>query len=466
MQRGKNELALSVDEIVKATGGQLLSSGEGTLFTGVCTNSREARLGSIFFALKGERTDGHLFVPAAVEQGAALCVVENITPDIEKTIGTQNCYILKVKDALVALQALAKYYRSKFPAIKMVGITGSSGKTTTKELTAAVLSRLGSTICTSGNLNSEIGLPLSMFTIRSCYEYGVFEMGINHKGEMDALVDVLQPQVGVVTNIGTAHIGILGSQDNIAIEKGKIFSRNPALEAGFVSETDSYADYLHHQVGSRQYFTYGESMAEKFELKGTAGSEFVLGKEKIHFPLMGKYNFQNAMAAAAVGRYFGASDTQIKEALEGASAMFGRGELYDVDGIQILCDCYNANFEAVMAVIDFASEAASSVRRVVFVLGSLLEQGSESDSIHAKIGRKLSYSDAAGIFLFGNEMKAACDALEDAGKKAFWSADYTELEKKVTDFVRAGDLVVVKGSRGMAMERIVEKLKSRGKEHC
>ena len=142
MQRGKNELALSVDEIVKATGGQLLSSGEGTLFTGVCTDSREARLGSIFFALKGERTDGHLFVPAAVEQGAALCVVENITPDIEKTIGTQICYILKVKDALVALQALAKYYRGKFPAIKMVGITGSSGKTTTaKRLCAAIAER-------------------------------------------------------------------------------------------------------------------------------------------------------------------------------------------------------------------------------------------------------------------------------------------------------------------------------------
>ena len=463
MQRGKNELALSIDEIVVATGGQLLSSGEGTYFTGACTDSRMAGPGSIFFALKGEQTDGHLFVHSAAEKGAALCVVERLTPDIEKTIGEGKCYILQVQDSLLALQALARFYRDKFPAIKMVGITGSSGKTTTKELTASILSKLGSTVCSAGNLNSEIGLPLSMFSIRSCHKFGVFEMGINHKGEMDALVKVLHPQVGVVTNIGTAHIGNLGSQDNIAIEKGKIFSANPALEAGFISESDLYADYLQHQVGDKPCFSYGFSMAENFELKGTAGSEFILGDEKIHFPLMGKYNFQNAMAAAAVGRYFGATDRQIKEALEGASTMFGRGELFNAGGVEVLCDCYNANLEAVMAVIDFAAEAASSVKRVVFVLGSLLEQGAESDSIHAKIGRKLSYSDASGIFLFGEEMKAACDALESAGKKAFWSPEYEALEKAVIDFVEPGDLVVVKGSRGMAMERIVEKLKNRGK---
>ena len=464
MQRGKNELALSIDEIVKATAGQLLSSGEGTYFTNVCTDSRMAGPGSIFFALRGEQTDGHLFVPAAAGQGAALCVVDHVTPDIQKTIESGESCILKVQDTLKALQDLARFYRDKFPEIRMVGITGSSGKTTTKELTASILSRLGSTVCSKGNLNSEIGLPLSMFSIRSCHKFGVFEMGINHKGEMDALVGVLHPQVGVVTNIGTAHIGILGSQDNIAIEKGKIFSANPSLEAGFVNEKDDYADYLEHQVGEgRQYFTYGCSMATGFELKGTAGSEFTLGEERIHFPLMGKYNFLNAMAAAAVGRYFGATDAQIKEALEGASTMFGRGELYEAGGIQVLCDCYNANLEAVMAVVDFAAEAASSVKRVVFVLGSLLEQGAESDSIHGKIGRKLSYSDAAGIFLFGNEMKAAYDALIDAGKSPFWSPEYEALEKAVIDFVRPGDLVVVKGSRGMAMERVVEKLKSRGK---
>ena len=464
MQKGKNELALSIDEIVKATAGQLLSSGEGTYFTNACVDSRMAGPGSIFFALKGEQTDGHLFVPAAAGQGAALCVVEHVTPDIQKTIKAGDSYILLVKDSLKALQALARFYRDKFPQIKMVGITGSSGKTTTKELTASILSKLGSTVCSKGNLNSEIGLPLSMFSIRENHKFGVFEMGINHKGEMDALVGVLHPQVGVVTNIGTAHIGILGSQDNIAFEKGKIFSANPSLEAGFVNEKDDYADYLQHKVGEdRQYFTYGCSMASDFELKGTAGSEFTLGTEKIHFPLMGKYNFQNAMAAAAVGRYFGATDAQIKEALEGASTMFGRGELYKAGGIEVLCDCYNANLEAVMAVVDFAAEAASSVGRVVFVLGSLLEQGDESDSIHAKIGRKLSYSDAAGIFLFGNEMKAAYDALAEAGKDAFWSPEYEALERAVAGFVKPGDLVVVKGSRGMAMERIVEKLKSRGK---
>ena len=150
MQRGKNELALSVDDIVKATGGQLLSSGEGTYFTNACTDSRMAGPGSIFFALKGEQTDGHLFVPAAAGNGASLCVVEHVTPDIQKTIEAGESYILLVQDTLKALQDLARFYRDKFPEIKMVGVTGSSGKTTTKELTASILSKLGSTVCSKG----------------------------------------------------------------------------------------------------------------------------------------------------------------------------------------------------------------------------------------------------------------------------------------------------------------------------
>ena len=162
MQNGKNSLALSVDEIVKATGGRLLSSGEGTKFTGVCTDSREVLSGSIFFALKGEKTDGHNFVVSAVEKEASLCVVEHTTPDIDRIVEKNNCLILMVDDALTALQRLARFYRDKFPDIRMVGITGSSGKTTTKELTASILSKLGSTVCTKGNFNSEIGLPLSI----------------------------------------------------------------------------------------------------------------------------------------------------------------------------------------------------------------------------------------------------------------------------------------------------------------
>ena len=288
-------------------------------------------------------------------------------------------------------------------------------------------------------------------------------MGINHHGEMDSLVNVLHPQLGVVTNIGTAHIGIMGSRDNIASEKGKIFSENPDLVAGFVNENDDYADFMEKKCAGKHFKKYGLSMISDFRLKGKGGAEFTLGKTHVKFPLVGKYNLCNAMAATAVGRYFGASDDQIKEALESAGTMFGRGEYYECEGVEIMCDCYNANLESVEAVIDFASEQTPAENRVVYVLGSLLEQGSESDAIHGRIGKKLSVSTADAIFLFGKEMEAAYRELLAAGKKTFWTVEYSELENAVDTAVKPGDFVVVKGSRGMAMERIVKKLRERGK---
>ena len=460
MENGKNDIALSVDEIVKVAAARLLSSGEGTAFSDICTDSREAASGSIFFALKGERTDGHNYIRQAVERGASLCVIDHITPDTEEIVADNRCAVVLTEDSLKALQTLAAYYRSKFPSITMVGITGSSGKTTTKELTAAVLSQLGETVFTKGNFNSEIGLPCSMFSIREHHRYGVFEMGINHSGEMDILVNVLRPQIGVVTNIGTAHIGILGSRDNIASEKGKIFSMNPSLEKGFAPEEDDYFGVLGEMCQGR-IEGFGCSMAENLAVNGTDGSEFDLGSERIRLPLVGRYNVCNAMAAAAVGRYLGASDSQIKKAFEGMSTLFGRGEISEAGGISVLCDCYNANFEAVEAVVDFAQGLAGS-HRLVFVIGSLLELGAASEEIHANIGKLLAESGAGGIFLFGKETEAAEKAPAAAGKVVFRSEIYEDLEKAVCSFVKPGDLVVVKGSRGMALERIVNKLKERG----
>lgn len=462
MESGKNDIALSVDEIVRVAAARLLSSGEGTAFSNICTDSRDASSGSIFFALKGERTDGHNYIRSAVANGASLCVIDHLTPEIEDITGKNECAVVLTENSLTALQKLAAYYRRKFRDITIVGITGSSGKTTTKELTAAVLSQLGETVYTKGNLNSEIGLPCSVFSIRPHHRYGVFEMGINHFGEMDILVDVLQPQIGIITNIGTAHIGILGSRDNIAAEKGKLFSANPALEKGFISENDDYYGTLSEMCGREKAEGFGCSMAENLSLAGTNGSSFTFGKEKIDFPLVGKYNVCNAMAAAAVGKYLGASDLQIRKALENAPVLSRRGEICEAEGVSILCDCYNANLEAVKAVIGFAGTMADR-HRLVFVIGSLLELGDASRDIHREIGTELGKSNAAGIFLFGKETEGAEEGLAGAaGINIFRTEDYAELEAAVCSFVKAGDLVVVKGSRGMELERIVNKLKDRG----
>lgn len=461
MKKKENEISLSADEIVEAADGKMLSRGRGDCFTNVSTDSREIKPGGIFFALKGGRSDGHNYLHDAVKNGASLCVVDKITGSVREIIENRRCSLILADDSLKALQKTAGFYRDKFKDLRIVGITGSCGKTTTKELTGRIVSMLGSTVVTEGNLNSEIGLPLSIFKIRDFHEYGVFEMGINHFGEMDILVGMLHPQIAVITNIGTAHIGIFGTKERIAEEKVKIFTKNPSFEKGFVFEEDDYAGFLKKAGrGAVSFFGPGSMLSGRAEIMGIEGSRFTLGKTEIRFPLTGEYNVNNALAAAAAGRYMGASDIQIKDALESVTSLFGRGELYRYGEITVLFDCYNANFESMSEVIKFAAAAGKKFRRIVFAVGSLLELGSSSGEIHGKIGELLSESGASGVFLFGKEMSPAFEVLKDKNKNMYlcWSEDMKEVENEFLAFVKAGDFVVIKGSRGMAMERIIEGL--------
>ncbi len=307
--------------------------------------------------------------------------------------------ILKVKDTLSALQKLAQYYRSKFNDIYIIGITGSSGKTTCKELTAAVLSKKAPTVMNKGNLNSEIGLPLSVFSIRDYHRYGVFEMGMNRAGEMDILIDVLKPEFGIITNIGTAHIGMLGSQDKIAEEKTKIFLNNNSFKSGLMYAKDSYAENVASLTQNKVKLYDAEHLTglKSIEDCGINGSIFHFDKGDISLNLIGFYNVQNAAAAIKTAEKLSVDFRLIKEGIESVRALFGRGEIYN-GAVTLISECYNSNKEAVLSAVDFIDELDWKGRKTVLI-GSVLELGDQSEDIHSEIGRRIAGSKLMLLFL-------------------------------------------------------------------
>ncbi|MCP5514639.1 MAG: UDP-N-acetylmuramoyl-tripeptide--D-alanyl-D-alanine ligase [Spirochaetales bacterium] len=455
-----NEPLMSVREAALMMTGTLLAEGPEPYLSSVAIDSRKVEPGSLFFALRGEKSDGHKYIGNAVSAGAVCCVIENENSETIALKENQSCVFILVKDTLRALQVLAREYRAKFENIFIVGITGSSGKTTTKELLASILAKENLTVMNEGNLNSETGLPLSIFRIRPAHRFGVFEMGINHAGEMDVLVDILRPDYAVLTNIGTAHIGLFGSKERIANEKMKIFHSFGNLKAGIVYENDDFTpQILADSRYGKKISLYGlESQKNEVSVidKGLSGTEITLGKERIAFPLIGNHNLLNALAALKAAEYLGIDDVKIKEALEEAKPLFGRGEITNTP-VTVISDCYNSNLESVKAALDFLDSIPWSGRKAV-LLGSILELGDSSDAIHNKVADMAAQSCADAVFLFGKEIEKAYNGLS-GGKKdkhIFWTDDPGKMNNALSGYLCTGDIILLKGSRGMSLERFLE----------
>ena len=453
---------LSYEEIISVLECEVVAEGSGRKITGAAIDSRETEEGNIFFALHGERSNGHIYV-ADLADKASCCIVEEINSSIEKAAENGSCMILKVKNTLSALQELAGYYRSKFDNIYIIGITGSSGKTTTKELTAAVLSKKAPTIMNKGNLNSEIGLPLSVFSIRDYHRYGVFEMGMNRPGEMDILIDVLKPEFGIITNIGTAHIGMLGSQDKIAEEKTKIFLNNDSFKYGLMYAKDSYAENVASLTNNKVKLYDAEHLSgiKSIEDCGINGSVFHFDKGDISLNLIGQYNVQNAAAAFKTAEKLSVDFELVKEGIESVRALFGRGEIYNGD-ITVISECYNSNKEAVLSAVDFIDKLDWNGRKTVLI-GSVLELGDQSEDIHSEIGKRIAESKIDAAFFFGEDAEAAYRAADSIESRIdlYHSSDSAEMKNKLVSSLVKGDLVLFKGSRGMALEQFIEPIKEK-----
>lgn len=465
----KSDGACSATWFADAAGGSVARGGDA-IIERVATDSRDAGPGALFVALEGERVDGHAYARAAADLGASSVLVsaEWWAGPGRAALEGSAATVIAAPEPLPALQRAAASWRSRFPSLHRFGVTGSSGKTTTKELLAAILAQSVKVIKNPGNLNSEIGLPASVFLIRAEHEAAVFEMGINRPGEMEILAKVWEPDCAVVTNIGSAHIGVLGgTRAGIASEKKKIASLFDGSQALVYWEEDEYRDALVAGLKGKAY-AYGPRSNDGFEGARDLGIDGWLVRYKgveARFGLPGAHNLLDALAAIRAASLYGSGPEHVAAGLESVRPLPGRtmvrkGEVTVVD------DCYNANAESVIASIAFCDSVEAAGRRI-YVLGSMKELGDESRQAHAKVGRAAAASRADLTLFFGDEARDAYDAAiaAGAGQAAEFYERYEDLERAALAAIRPGDLALVKASRSMALERLVERLAGGGGIH-
>lgn len=462
------ETLLTMEETLESTGGVFVLGDGNWHFSSVQTDSRLVEKDTLFVPLIGEFQDGHKYIPQAVEKGAS-CVFICLSnyeknPAFFNEIHNSNPEVnfVAVENTLTALQKAAGKYVEKFPSLIKVAVTGSSGKTTTKEILAAVLARKYRIVTNKGNLNSETGLPLSVFNIRKEHEAGVFEMGMNRENEIGEISAVLKAHYAIVTNIGTAHIGLLGSRDNIAREKAKVFDHFDSQSIGVIPFDDDYAEFLEKQIRGKCIHYGKDTDSVKFIADlGLKGTEFSVGKNRAVLKLPGKYNYKNALGAIALCQELGVSDSEIAQGINDLEPMFGRSQVIE-DKYTIVQDCYNANPDSMEKSIEFVSSVTSGEKKI-FVLGDMLELGADSEKEHEKTGIMAAESSADKVFFVGTEMenayKAACK--KSSGDRFVYCSEKTddalmtislEIKKEFSEH----SIVLIKASRGMGLERLTK----------
>jgi UDP-N-acetylmuramoyl-tripeptide--D-alanyl-D-alanine ligase len=431
-------------------GGELI--GGDAEFRGVATDSRAVGPGQLFVALRGERFDAHAFVGDALAHGASAALVE-------RPLTAHAIRQIVVGDSLRALGDLARGWRASLDTV-VIGVTGSNGKTTTRTLIQSVLAVAGRTGASAGNLNNEIGTPLSVLRLDRDLDFAVLEMGCGKPGDIAYLAAIGQPQVAVVTNVGPAHLERMGSLDAIARTKAEIYEALPADGIGVVNAADDYAPFFRECLGERRRIEYGldvaaDVTAEDLVLSGQR-SRFTLFLSRERAPVdlahPGRHNVANALAAAAVGHALGMSIDQIVAGLESAPGVSGRLDRITVAGGVLWDDSYNANPASVRAGID---TLILEPGRHWLVIGDMRELGPTERALHAEIGE---YAKARGVerlFAIGPLSEAAV-ATFGPGAAAF--ADRAALGAALAAGIGPGIHVLVKGSRGSAMDDVVTRV--------
>jgi UDP-N-acetylmuramoyl-tripeptide--D-alanyl-D-alanine ligase len=436
--------------------------------TQVAIDSRQCQPGTLFIGLRGQNTDGAAFFEQAMENGAIMAVFHMDSDpykllEIKKLAQHHKIALALVDNTLYALQKLAQVYVAQFSHLIKIAVTGSSGKTTVKELIAAILRQMGSTAANYGNLNSDSGLPLSCFQIGHEHRYAVLEMGMNRIGEMAELAKIFVPHYAAITNIGTAHVGLLGSQDQIAIEKKAIFSRFDGNQQAFIPQDDRYAAFLADGVKGKIHFYSLTTLnrLEKVQDMGIEGWVLTYHGQKIRLGLAGKHNLSNACLAIEICQTLGAKAEHIKQGLESIKALPGRGEILR-GRITVYQDCYNANPQSMAAALQLMGQV--SYNRKLAFLGEMRELGLESAKAHAELADKIIKSNLSAVFLLGVAMKDLEIALKHQGYtgQIFTALQFEPLVQNILDTVTDGDLLLLKGSRFWQLERLIPVLREQG----
>lgn len=496
------ETMFTAAEIVSATGGRSIRGEPSQTVPGISIDSRTLRTGDLFVAIRGERFDGHQFVYAALERGACGVLVNVSAHRIPNTPAEEallrDKIVIGVTDTLTALQDLSRFHRQRW-SLPVVAVTGSNGKTTTKEMTACILSERFVTLKNEGNLNNQIGVPLTLFRLTARHQAAVLEMGISGPGELRRLGDLALPSVGLITNIGPTHLETLGSVEGVASAKAELLDTlTPSDGVAILNQEDRFHTYLRSRASAR-VVTFGlsreadvsaemiretDSMtrmdlswhrslpkvgrsAERSghgsghpgkETKGPLGSDRI--RISIDLSTVGRHNALNAAAAAAAGLVLGCEPEEIKRGLETFRPVAMRSDLIDWEDRTLVNDVYNANPASVQAALETLIRFPCHGRRFA-VLGDMLELGPAADDAHRTIGRTVANLGIHGLVTIG---KLAAVISEEAraqgmeGNRVRVCQEPAQAAQSLREMTEKGDVILLKGSRGMRMERILELL--------
>lgn len=450
---------ISLDFILNATGGRLARESFNIKINGVTSDSRKITPGCLFIAIKGENFDGHEFIATAFEKGAFAALSEHPIDNVCRPV-------IIVKDTRAALLKLAQAYRMIFD-VPVVGITGSVGKTSTKETIYSVLSQKYKTHKNEGNLNNEIGMPMSVFGLDRSHSAAVFEMGMSGFGEISRLTRVAKPDIGVITNIGISHIGKLGSRENILKAKLEITDgMNTDGELVLNGDNDMLRGYINEAAGKlpMKITTYGiqskDGVYADNIVSNAFGSSFDIhydGKKiAARMPVPGEHNIYNALAAFCVGRSLDVEPEKAVTGLADYKPAGMRQKIENLRGVAFIADCYNASPDSMNAA--FGVLNAVKKGRSIAVLADMLELGEESESAHTNVGKAAAQSGVELLLCCGSDAKYYCDgynSLNNGGESCFFE-DKQALAKALTDLLKEGDTVLFKGSRGMKLEEVMQ----------
>ena len=458
MYLGLKESGISLADAAHFMGGKLCTALGETRFFGVSTDSRKVNIGDLFFALSGEKFDGHNFVDATVNAGA-VCAVVSRAP-------AENIPYILVDDTKKALGALAKNYYSLFPSIT-VGITGSVGKTTTKEFIAAVLAEKYNAAKTEGNFNNEIGLPLTLLSFASPQNALALEMGMSARGEISRLSMIACPDIGVITNIGSAHLENLGTRENIALAKLEIADGMPNGAPLIMNGDEPLLKNLKNSKTNNIYVSLIDKNCEFFaynikeELETLSFDCTVRGKvwQNVTIPTIGRHNVYNALCAIAVGTLADIDEHCIREGLMNFTQCAMRGGVVECEGIKIIEDCYNASPESMRAALDALRHIAGPARKVAF-LGEMRELGRDSAKMHFFVGEYAAKAGVNILFTFGKNAVEIANGALSAGlerENIICIEDTEDIHtavEKLKNVIKKGDVILFKASRALRLERI------------
>ncbi|MDP3938331.1 MAG: UDP-N-acetylmuramoyl-tripeptide--D-alanyl-D-alanine ligase [Deltaproteobacteria bacterium] len=448
--------------MVRASGGKLVRGSAGGDFTGLSNDTRTIPRGALYVALRGERFDGHKFCREALTKGAGGVLVERDRARALRLPG--GAVVIEAANTLRALGRIAREHRRRFD-IPVIAITGSNGKTTTKEMAAAVIGRRFRILKTEGNLNNLIGLPLTLMGLGPAHEVAVLELGMNHSGEIRDLTRICEPTVGVITNVGPAHIENFRSLDGIGRAKGELYR---TMRGGTIVVNADDPRAVEQARGLRlKRITFGidrpaRLRAERIRRKDTTSLSFTLvagGKRtRILLPAPGRYNVSNALAAAGAAHAIGLGAPDVARGLAGFENSKWRMEIVKVGrNVILINDCYNANPASMEAALRSFVEMKGDARGIA-VLGDMLELGKKSEAAHRGVGKLVRDLGLEVLMTYGRQARAIAEEASGRGSptEVHIGRSHGEIASKLRGMVQGRDWVLVKGSRGMKMEKIVE----------